>query len=382
MKIVHISLNGYIDGWGYQENLLPSYQARAGHKVYLISSATHFPAFLEKDKIKATLAKGYEYECNSVKIFRLKTYIHIGSLVIFSHGLCQLLRKIQPDIIFHHGVAIPSLFKAAWYKIFHNKVRIVADSHTDEINQTKSRWWYLLYYRFFTRLGLKLVTPFITKYYGVTPGRCDYLYKVYGTPKSKIDLLPIGGDTDLVQSVDCNIVNLRRKYGVPIAGQIIISGGKMGKDKGTDNLVVAFKKLKTKNQQLSLVLFGYIADEETRVMAEGVEGVYLFGWCDRQTTIELLKLSDVACWPIHHTTLIEDALACAVPLILRKSGNTSHSIEGNGEFVESGTADELQEAFLKILFNGHYNDYKNKAYAVQDKYSYRKIAQKVIDDCV
>ena len=263
----------------------------------------------------------------------------------------------------------------------HSKTKIVVDNHADEINQTKKRLWYLLYYRIFTRLGLKLVSPFVTKYYGVTPGRCEYLNKVFGAPQLKIKLLPIGGDVDLVQSIEYDSNILKKKYGIHVEENVIVSGGKMGLDKGTKSLIEAFKNLKKKYPMLSMILFGQFSDEATRIMAETTNGIYTFGWCDRQTTIELLKLSDVACWPIHHTTLIEDALACAVPLILRKTGNTSHSIENNGEFVVSGGVDELEKAISTILFEGHYDVYRSNAIVMQDKYSYRKIAQNVIDDC-
>ena len=381
MKIVHICFSGYIDGWGYQENLLPAYQARASHNVFVISSANHYPTYLKEEELKAIQTKGTEYDCDGVTIFRLKTHVHIGSLVLFSPGLCRLLRKIQPDIIFHHDISVPSLFKIVFYKLGHSKTKIVVDNHADEINQTKKRLWYLLYYRIFTRLGLKLVSPFVTKYYGVTPGRCEYLNKVFGAPQLKIKLLPIGGDVDLVQSIEYDSNILKKKYGIHVEENVIVSGGKMGLDKGTKSLIEAFKNLKKKYPMLSMILFGQFSDEATRIMAETTNGIYTFGWCDRQTTIELLKLSDVACWPIHHTTLIEDALACAVPLILRKTGNTSHSIENNGEFVVSGGVDELEKAISTILFEGHYDVYRSNAIVMQDKYSYRKIAQNVIDDC-
>lgn len=381
MKIVHICLSGYIDGWGYQENLLPTYQARAGHNVSVISSSNHYPSFLKKEELKSIQAKGNVYEYDRVTICRIKTYVHIGSLVLFSPGLCRMLRKMRPDIIFHHDIAIPSLFKTVCYKWGHRKMKIVVDNHADEINQTKKRWWYLLYYRIFIRLGLKLISPFITKYYGVTPGRCDYLNKVFGVAQTQIELLPIGGDVDIVQSIQSDVNSLKKKYGIPIDGKVIVSGGKMGLDKGTNNLIEAFKNLKEEFPALSLVLFGQFTDEVTQIMAETTNGIYTFGWCNRQTTMEILKLSNVACWPIHHTTLVEDALACAVPLILRKTGNTSHSIERNGEFVMSGTVIELQKSINAILFEGHYDDYKDNAIAMQNKHSYRKIAQKVVIDC-
>ena len=37
MKICHLCLNGpYNEGWNYQENILPKYHVKQGHKVYQI----------------------------------------------------------------------------------------------------------------------------------------------------------------------------------------------------------------------------------------------------------------------------------------------------------------------------------------------------------
>ena len=37
MKICHLCLNGpYNEGWNYQENILPKYHVKQGHRVYQI----------------------------------------------------------------------------------------------------------------------------------------------------------------------------------------------------------------------------------------------------------------------------------------------------------------------------------------------------------
>lgn len=40
----------YIDGWGYQDNLLPDYMTQAGHDVVVVTSKIIFRAFLKKLK--------------------------------------------------------------------------------------------------------------------------------------------------------------------------------------------------------------------------------------------------------------------------------------------------------------------------------------------
>lgn len=381
MKIVHICLNAYTDGWGYQENLLSQYQMKEGHEVTIIASITHLAPFLIEQEINEIRSRGCEYVFNGIKTYRLKTSIQTTNLSVHNPGLFRILNNIKPDIIFHHDCCPPSLIKVVLYKVFHSKVKIVVDNHADIINQSPNKVWNFVYNRIIVKLGLKLITPFVTKYYGVTPARCDYLKSPFGVPEKKISLLPIGGDTDLVDSIKESKVELRRKYRLPVDGRIIVSGGKMGIDKGTDSLINAFKSLREGNSELSLVLFGKFSDIETEKLAKESEGVFVEGWCDRQKTIELLKLADVACWPIHHTTLIEDALACATPLVLRKTGNTIHTVDGNGILIENGTEKELYNAISIILHAGLYNNFKNSAEKMREKFGYHNISKQIMEDC-
>lgn len=381
MKIAHICLNAYTDGWGYQENLLSHYQKKDGHDVTIISSLTHLAPYLKEKEIQEIKSRGCEYIYNGIKTYRLKTSIHTTNLSVYNPRLFRTLCKVNPDIIFHHDCCPPSLFKVVFYKIFHPRVKIVVDNHADIINQSPNKLWNFFYNRIFVKISLKFISPFVIKYYGVTPARCAYLKSPFGVPENKISLLPIGGDTDLVDSIALSKTELRAKYNYFIDGKIIVSGGKMGIDKGTVSLINAFKRLKINDKTLSLVLFGKFSDSETETLAKVTDGVFIEGWCDRQKTIELLKLSDVACWPIHHTTLIEDAVACATPVVLRNTGNTIHTVDGNGILIERGSEDELFTAFNSIFYDGYYADFKKSADIIKRKFGYHNISKQIINDC-
>lgn len=381
MKIVHICLNAYIDGWGYQENMITQYQKKKGYEVEIIASATHFPKYLTDEEIKAIKNRGKEYVYNGIKTYRINTSIHTTGLTVRNPKLYRTIRKCNPDIIFHHDVTIPSLLKIVTYKIFHPNTTIVVDNHIDNTNKSRYALWNFLYLSLFTRLFLKVIEPSVRLFYGVTPGRCDFLINNLGIPQKKVKLLPIGCDTDIVNSISCNIEELRRKYALPLKGKIIISGGKMGMGKGTINLIKSVVKLKEAGHDVSLVLFGKFLDNETKMMANESNDVYTFGWCDRITTIELLKLSDVACWPLLHTTLIEDAVACAIPLVLFKSENTIHTVKNNGILIEKCDEMEIYNSLTDILFKERYNEYKQSAEQIRGYFSYNSIAEAVVEDC-
>ena len=121
----------------------------------------------------------------------------------------------------------------------------------------------------------------------------------------------------------------------------------MGIDKGTYDLINAIEELGTEHK-IRLVLFGKFEDNETHELAKTKKFVTIHEWCDRIKTLELLKLADVACWPIHHTTLNEDAIAVETPLIIRKTGTTMHLVDGNGMWLKSGNKDELKKVIASF----------------------------------
>lgn len=381
MKVVHICMIAYLDGWGYQDNLLPEYMSKAGHEVVVISSANHFPSFLKEAEIKRIKSKGDNYYVNNVHLYRIKTKFDTSNYNFYCSGLSKILNDEKPDVIFHHGVNSSSMLIAWNYIRKHYNVKFFIDNHADRINESSRKIWNFIITKIILGTCIKIVDNKVTKYYGVTPGRCEYLESHFGVPEKKISLLPIGGDTDLVDSITSSTTELRAKYGYPIDSKIIVSGGKMGEDKGTVSLLYAFKRLKRNDKTLSLVLFGNFSDAKTEALAKETDGVFVEGWCDRQKTIELLKLSDVACWPIHHTTLIEDAVACATPVVLRKTGNTMHLVDGNGVLIEHGGEEEIFKAFTIILYDGIYADFKKSAEIMKGKFGYHNISKQIIDDC-
>lgn len=377
IKILHICLSGqYIDGWGYQENLLPHYLSKQGTENIVITSANHFPSYLPARKIEEIKAKGVDYLFDGVRIIRIPTKNPTESLA-FAPSLYSVICDVAPDVIFHHGVVFSTLEIVRRYIKKHSATLFI-DNHADELNMSHNAIWRFVYHKIANRLACQRILPFVKTFYGVSPGRCNFLKKYYSIPSNKVSLLPIGADDELANQIPSKN-ELRKKYGFNVNDKIVVSGGKMGHYKGTENLIEAFEDLKNSYPNLKLLLFGKFEDKETEQLANNIKDVSVHGWCDRMKTIELLKMSDIACWPIHHTTLIEDAVACATPLVLRKTGNTEHLVIGNGELVANGSKDELVNAFSKILENR--DEYIAAARKLQEKYSYENIAKEVVNDC-
>src|SRR5699024_8487290 len=121
-----------------------------------------------------------------------------GRFVIFK-SLYQMIEKEQPDYIFHHAATTPSLLSVNKYKKKHPNTVVVVDNHADLQISARNKLWKLFYYNIFWTLVNKIVKNNVDKYFGVTPARCVFLNKELKIPNEKIELLPIGADTEKVK---------------------------------------------------------------------------------------------------------------------------------------------------------------------------------------
>lgn len=374
MKIVHIAGN-YIDGWGYQENLIPLYQRCAGHDVVIISDNCHLKYCQNEKLTKEIIAKGTEYEYNGIKIHKIKTYLNTSSTSLFCRGLFKILEKEHPDIIFHHDVNFSTLPVAAKYKKRNPNIILYADNHADWINESKNLLWHKLFYETLIPWLVRRLGDVVNYYIGVSPLRCKYLKEMFGVPKRKIKFLPIGCDTFGADQVVESREDLRSRFEINNDAYVIVSGGKLDKSKGTLILIEACEHLRKKIANLHLLLFGKINNEVTQ-LASNKEWITLEDWCDRKKTLSLLKMADVACWPWLHTTLIEDSVAIGIPLCVKMSDNVSHfAKEQAGVFLEKGDIRELEGALLEVKKNSKY--YFNNVKKARERYSYSAIVERL-----
>ncbi len=377
MKIVHIS-ESYIEGWGYQENLLPLYQKRAGHDVVVISDNEHLKYIQNKELAEKIAKRGNEYEYDGIKIYKIITYLNTSSTSFFCRGLYKILKCEQPDMIFHHNVNCSTLPIAARYKRHHPQVRLYADNHADWINESKNKLWHTMYYDTLMPCTVWCLGDMVDNYIGVSPLRCLYLNKVYRVPEKKVRFLPIGCDTAGAEQVTESREELRRQYQIGNDDFVVVSGGKLDRSKGTLALIAACENLKARMANMHMVLFGKIDDEVTKV-AQSHDWITMEGWCDRRKTLSLLKMADVACWPWLHTTLIEDSVASGIPLVVKMSDNVSHfAKEQAGVFMDKGDVDELMKALLEVKTNEE--RYRQNAMKARQQYSYATLIQRLEDE--
>ena len=132
MKIVHICLACfYVEGMGYQENLMPVHHILQGNEVYVITSDYSFD---KHGKItRKTQSEYTNLDGIRVKVLTRDSGI-LGARLGKYIGLYNTLSSISPDIIFVHGAQFASLIDVVKYIKRNRHVKMYIDQHADYYN--------------------------------------------------------------------------------------------------------------------------------------------------------------------------------------------------------------------------------------------------------
>ena len=211
MKIMHLMLACfYIDNYSYQENLLPKFHKKQGHDVEIVASLFTFD---ENGKGK-WLPKADKYiNENGIPVTRLDFKKQKFSKTLRKYvGLKEELERFSPDIIFIHGIQFCDINTVVKYLKRHKNVKVFADNHSDFSNSAKSFLSKTVQHGILWRHCAQKINPYVTRFYGVLPARVEFLKNMYKLPESKIELLVMGADGDIVQeAIKPNIRERKRK---------------------------------------------------------------------------------------------------------------------------------------------------------------------------
>lgn len=388
MKIVHIAISCfYIEGWGYQENLLPKYHKKAGHDVYMISSRFNKdecnkpcsrPAgeYVNNDGIKVTIL---DYAKPNVfhKLLRLQPI----------EGLYQKLDQIKPDVIFVHGGGSVSSLDIVRYARRHSNVHIYADQHGDYYNAPVDTLKHKLIAKFITGYFVRALAKHTKKYWGVTPWRVDYLHKIYGLSKKKTGLLVMGADDDFIKIDKRKDIkaNLSKEINVPNDSFLIVTGGKIDKTKNIHTLMSAISEMHNR-KNIQLVVYGSIGEDvksEVETIINDNSNIHYIGWLNNKQIIDWMLAADLVVFPGTHSVLWESCVACGTPMIVNDWPGMHHvDIGGNCKFVNGSDKNELINTISHIIDVP--NEYDNMVKAANTErrkdFLYSNIAKRAIND--
>lgn len=385
MKIVHLCLsNFFIDNYSYQENMLPKYHVLQGHTVTVVASLVSFdkagePCLLDGASESYT-KDGFKLRRIDYKrpLYKLNSYIRIYN------NIYSILVEEKPDILFIHDYSFMDITKVIKYLSKNRDVKVYVDCHTDYINSAQTWISKHIFHHTIWRYYGKKLSPYVIKFYGVTPLRCDFLKDAYKIDERKIELLELGVDDEALKLKTRPIIEniYREKHGLNHDDFIIVTGGKIDPKKNIHLVIQAFNELNFPN--VKLIIFGTYTPEMKDIMEnlKDNQNIIYLGWLDADTIINYLIFADVVIFPGTHSVLWEQSVGVGTPAIVKFwEGMTHVDVGGNCAFLYDDSASEIKKVLNDLLSD------KDKFLAMKKvatreglkRFSYSEISKKAIE---
>lgn len=380
MKITHFCLAGTItDGWSYQENLLAKYHQRQGHQVSILTSR-----WVYNNKHELYRCEKNDYLlADGIHVMRLDMKQGVKPNGRFARfiGVEESLEKLSPDILFIHGCQFLDMKKVVRYLRKHDNVVVYLDNHADFSNSATNFISKVLN-KILWRHQAQLINPYVNKFYGVLPARCDFLKEIYNAPSNKVELLVMGADDELVEKASLAKNETRQRYHINEQDFLIVTGGKIDRFK-TQTLLLMQAVHDINNAKVKLIVFGPVDNnlkDEVMRLSDGQIVQYL-GWLNPEESYNLFGISNLVVFPGRHSVYWEQVAGMGIPMIVKDWEGTHHIDKGgNVLYLREDLVQEIKDKIFELLHN---NDKYQKMMQAADKcktfFSYNEIARRSIE---
>lgn len=348
MKIVHIAIASYyVEGMNYQENCLAQQNVEDRQETTVITTT-----FYWKD---TEIVQGSACDCmvdNGVRLIRLpyrnpsKNFSHQKIRAVV--GLYRTLEELAPDVIMCHGLQAWSVRDVIRYKKAHPAVKLYADTHAD-YNNSGTNWLSLhVLHRIFYRHLVRLVLPYLDRYFYVADECRQFSHEVYGIPNEKMEFYPLGGT--LLSDGEYAAIRAKRRaeLGLGENDRLYIHSGKLDALKRSDELLRAFSAVDDPHAVLAVI--GSIPKEREAVLLpliEADERIRYLGWKSGADLQEYLCAADLYCQPGSQSATMQNALCRYCPVMLYP--HPSHTVDyDRGEVLWVKTQADMEAVFRSL----------------------------------
>ena len=341
-----------VGGGETQARLLAEGLIRNGHSVIVLTRRSD-----------AALRQHENY--GDVSVFRLAP-VGSGQLkkwgLLFSSLPVLFRLRDQYDLVFVSGYRIIGLPVVLVGKLFQKPVVLKADSQGEmsgeffesglkKFGTSQSSLLFRLFLRF--RNGILRKADAFSAISPEIASECTS----YGVPSRKVHLIPNGVDiSDFYPAELERKLLLREKLKLPRDRFIAIYTGRLVSYKGLPLLVRVWNDIRSKHQDILLLLVGtggldmHNCEEELReyMIAHRLEEYLCFTGAV-QNVAEYLQASDLFVFPTENEAFgasVVEAMACALPVITTPVGGLKNIIthKENGILMQPGIARQLFEA--------------------------------------
>lgn len=139
---------------------------------------------------------------------------------------------------------------------------------------------------------------------------------------------------------------------------VLLYTGRLIESKGVDHLILAYKKIKSENRNVCLVIVGDGVEKEhlqDLCRTEGISDVFFAGWINGDKKIMYYSIADLFVFPTLNDVwglVINEAMCCGLPIITTYSAGCSIDMVEpgkNGFIINKSNGEELYLSIRSIL---------------------------------
>ncbi len=329
-------------GMGYIVNMLPRYLARQGIEVhYLTMDMPHYffndsqnSSYASFEQLK-TMAAGEE---ESFEGFRLHCVKHRE---VAGHprfiGLREKLARIRPDVV-------QSFLSIGWVALdaallkMPLRYKLFTAAHTTAsvfpLANRESRWMERARVRNLLSRWIpgRFVSTQTEKCYAATSDCADVAIRFFGVQPRKVDVAPLGVDTDLLSPVstrehEAERAAMRLRLGVQSDEIVFIYTGQFTAAKNPLLLARAVESMRSHGARVKALFLG---DGAQRDAIAAYTSSIVLPFVPHRELVDYYRASDVGVWPTQESTSMLDAAACGLPVVVNDTLRAVERIDGNG----------------------------------------------------
>jgi glycosyltransferase involved in cell wall biosynthesis len=175
--------------------------------------------------------------------------------------------------------------------------------------------------------------------------------RFYGVEADKVDVAPLGVDTDLLSPVVTPAQHearlaLRAKLGVAPEDVLFVYTGQFTAAKNPLLLAKTTEALRAQGRKVRALFLG---DGEQRDAIAAFASCIVLHFVPHRELVDYYRAADVGVWPTQESTSMLDAAACGLPIVVNDTLRAVERIAGNGLTYELNNQASLESVLTGLL---------------------------------
>jgi glycosyltransferase involved in cell wall biosynthesis len=245
---------------------------------------------------------------------------------------------------------------------------------------------YNLIYYLFKKLAMPMILDSSDQMVAITDETKNFMEDMYGIPKSKIEVIPLGVDTKLFKRDPIARMHVRSKYNIQIHDIVFIYVGKVIPVKGVHIFIEASLKLMTNYHNVKIIVVGGSLPNYEYLIKQIIKSskfsnnFTIIPVVPNEELCKYYSAADVGVWPFQCTISMKEALSCGLPIIISNdSGEPEIVNKGNGLMYKDGNINDLREKMEILMDNKIRENMSLKAREYAENNDWKHSADKFLE---